>query len=231
LKQIGLGLLAYHDANKHFPTGTLANSDLPPEKRFSWIIQIYPTYLQAGPMMRFDKSKAWDDGANCPPRWQLWDNSHGLQNEVRVGIDAFCLTCPDNPARSVPSLPTLTHYVGIAGVGENAAVLLLVDPKAGFFGYDRKVTTKDMKHGPETTIALIEALDGGPWTAGGRATIRGLTPEIHSFGIAGQFASNHSAGTNVLFGDASVRVMTSVSPQVLEAMAVLAGDRNGWVDE
>jgi prepilin-type processing-associated H-X9-DG protein len=81
-------------------------------------------------------------------------------------------------------------------------------------------------HGTETTIMLVESLDGGPWTAGGRATVRGLEQSPY-FGSTGQFGSNHSNGANVVMADASVRFFTpSMSPQVIEAMAALAGDKN-----
>jgi prepilin-type processing-associated H-X9-DG protein len=123
-----------------------------------------------------------------------------------------------------PSLPAPTHYLGIAGLGESAAELPLSDPKAGLFGYDRTVTFKDLKRGAARTIALAEGLDGGPWTAGGRATVRGLVVgQLPFVDEGGQFASNHSAGTNVAFADASVRVFTSsVSPHVVETLVTLA---------
>jgi prepilin-type processing-associated H-X9-DG protein len=150
-----------------------------------------------------------------------------------VGTLPFLL-CPANPTEFDPSLPCPTHYLGIAGVGEDAAELPLSDRRAGVFGYDRKVRERDIKDGLATTLAVAEALDGGPWTAGGKATLRGLSVgEAPYLGEGGQFASRHRVGffpwsgpvvTNVLFADGSVRTLTpSVSPQVLEALATIAG--------
>jgi len=134
------------------------------------------------------------------------------------------LLCPANPSRNGPGLPCPTHYLGIAGVGEDAAELPLADPRAGFFGYDRRLTQKDLKDGASTTLMLAEAVDGGPWTAGGKATVRGFAAGSRPYlGQGGQFASLHRA-TNVAFADGSVRPLTAaVSPKVLEALATAAG--------
>jgi hypothetical protein len=226
LKQIGLALHNYYDQNKHLPTATHANPDLPPEKRFSWLSAIYPSYMAAGPVLLFDKTKAWDAPVNCPPRGKVFDNGTLTFGEEYVWGDVVEILCPANPSRAEPSLPSLTHYAGIAGVGECAADLPLVDAKAGCFGHDRKITFKNFKHGSATTIMGTETLDAGSWTAGGRATVRGLaTDKLPYFGDNGQFGSHHRGRTNVLLGDATVRFFTtSASPQVIEAMAALAGD-------
>ena len=98
------------------------------------------------------------------------------------------------------------------------------DPRAGFFGYDRRLARNDLKDGAATTLMLAEAVDGGPWTAGGKATVRGLAADGRPYlGKGGQFTSLHRA-TNVAFADCSVRPLTAaVSPRVLEALATVAG--------
>ena len=84
-------------------------------------------------------------------------------------------------------------------------------------------------------MALAEVTDGGPWTAGGRATIRGVEPDGAPYlGEGGQFASFHRGGgsfscsqpivTTVAFVDGSVRgLTTSIAPEVFEALATIAG--------
>src|SRR5262249_34843274 len=141
--------------------------------------------------------------------------------------DALCFLCPANPERGGDGkLPSPTHFLGIAGLGNDAADLSLTDARAGFFGYDRRLKCEDIKDGTSTTLAVSEAMDGGPWTAGGRATVRGLAPDdVAYLGAGGQFASLHRGSrifswsppivTNVLFADGSVFGLTaSVSPQV-----------------
>jgi len=129
----------------------------------------------------------------------------------------------------------------LAGLGEEAAEFPLSDPRAGFFGYDRKLSLSEIKDGTGTTMAVVEVLNGGPWTAGGWATVRGLIAwEQPYLGNEGQFASQHWGGgafahsrqpaTNVLFADGSVRPLTAtISPEVFEALATIAG--NEQVDE
>jgi prepilin-type processing-associated H-X9-DG protein len=78
-----------------------------------------------------------------------------------------------------------------------------------------------------TTLLLIEtATENGPWTAGGRPTVRGLesngTPYV---GRQTQFSTFHRHGvTNALFADGSVRELREgLAPKVIEALATIAG--------
>jgi hypothetical protein len=229
LRSIGLALHNYHDFNHHFPPGTLPNAALPPEKRLSWVVDIYPVYMEGGVRSRLDKSKAWDAEGNWPPR-QDYPKVEGEPEDVVEELKLFL--CPGNGLDTRRRM----NYPGIAGVGDDAAVLELTDPRAGFFGYDRTITHRDIKDGSSTTLVVVEARDGGPWTAGGKATVRGLSPGGPPYlGEGGQFAGFHRAGnlfplsqpvvTNALFVDGSVRrLTTSVSPQVFEALATIAGD-------
>jgi prepilin-type processing-associated H-X9-DG protein len=225
LKQIALALHNYGGSYTHFPSGTAPNPDLPPDRRFSWVTAVYPPFMMGGVKLLHDPARPWDDAVNCPPRQSVAVNKGtGERREELVGEVEYLL-CPANPARNGPDLPCPTNYLGVAGVGEDAAELPLTDPRAGFFGYDRRLTQKDLKDGAATTLMLAEAVDGGPWSAGGKATVRGLAADGRPYlGRGGQFTSLHGAATNVAFADASVRPLTaSVSPRVLEALATVAG--------
>ncbi len=156
--------------------------------------------------MEFDKNKVW----NCPEN--LNPKCHGV----------------DTP-------PNLAHYVGITGLGENAAELDKDYPGVGILGYDRKVKFEDITDGTSTTMLVAEtAWKNGPWTAGGFPTARGLLSNgLPYLGKDGQFTSVHRTGgifssgsmvTNVLFADGSVRPLgESVDAKTFEALATIAG--------
>jgi prepilin-type processing-associated H-X9-DG protein len=235
LRAISMAVLNYHDAyGRKFPAGTVPNAALPPERRLSWVTEVYPAYMVGGEVSLLDGSKPWDDGQNNPPRFRFRTGpSSGHWQEETVG-EARWFLCPANPARNGPGLPCPTNYLGVAGVGEEAADLPLTDPRAGFFGYDRRLTQADLKDGAATTLMLAEEIGGGPWTAGGKATVRGLVAGGRPYlGKGGQFTSLHGGVTNVAFADASVRPLTAaVSPKVLEALATVAGGEEvGGLDD
>src|SRR5215831_9399370 len=79
LRQIGLAVTAYHVDHKFFPPGTVANSDLPPEQRLSWLVSLLPYYIDMEASHRrvrpqdtslfdvypnIDIARAWDAPAN-----------------------------------------------------------------------------------------------------------------------------------------------------------------------
>lgn len=238
MRQIVIACHNYHNDWSRFPNGTVSKADLPPQKRLSWLTHIFPNYMEGGSIFLQDRTKSWYDPANCPPRASVRVASdlsaiHEEQLRVQLIGDIRLFFCPINPARNDPSLPCPTHYIGIAGLGDDAAELSLKDRRCGVFGYDRRVTMQDIKDGISTTMALSEVLDGGPWTAGGQATVRGLAAVGRPYlGDGGQFTSPHRTafflGTrpdvNVAFADCSVRRLSAtLSPQVFEALATIAG--------
>jgi prepilin-type processing-associated H-X9-DG protein len=211
LKQIGLAIHNYHDTYNRFPPAAKPNPNLAPEERLSWLYCIVP-FVESGPLFRrFDDTKAWDAEENryC-----------GLIQGFKV------YSCPGYPDRPPESKFVPTHYIGIAGVGKNAAELSLEDPNAGVFGYERKVSFKNIKDDLGTTMMVMEtAWASGAWTAGGAATVRGLDPEGSPYlGVPGHFGGNHPGRANILFADASVHFLpSSIDPRLLEAMATVAG--------
>ena len=237
MKFIGIALQNYESTCGHFPAGTVQNTTLPPDERLGWLVDIWPNFMEGHPRLQFDKAKAWDAEGNCPPYCFQMKNKRDYELPKRVQVigDVKAFLCPSNPARNGPLLPCPTHYVGVSGVGPNAASLPLSSERAGLFGYDRKASIADIKDGQSTTMALAEVTDGGPWSAGGRATIRGVEPDGAPYlGGGGQFASFHQNGgsfswsqpiiTNVAFVDGSVRALTNaIAPEVFEALATIAG--------
>lgn len=233
LKQLALGLSNYQNSSKDlFPAGTIHNEYLPPEKRLSWIIEILPFMECSGPLL-LDREKAWDSEENRQPMEGSKDPSEE-KHRSPVGQLRF-LICPANPNRTDPTLPGVTHYVGIAGLGFDAAMLTTDDPRAGVFGYDRRMNIEDIKDRSSTLLLMETATANGPWTAGGPATVRGIDPEGPPYlGRDGQFSSRHSVSfpaVNVALVDGSVRAITpNVSRRVLEALATVTDRDNVGLD-
>lgn len=170
-----------------------------------------------------------------------WRDPHNL-NYARIVVPHFL-----NPAagsgsayvkvRDVDQPLAVTHFVGMAGVGPDAASYPKSDPRAGIFGYDRVTTLDDVKDGLSNTIYMIEADKAllGPWLQGGGATVRGTSLEGNDVGRRGGFSSPAYSGKQgvwVMMADGSARFLTKdVSPEVFKALCTMAGsDSAGAVD-
>jgi hypothetical protein len=213
LKQIGLAMHNYHDKHGFFPMATLPQEGLPPEKRLSWFVAILPYVERQELFDSIDRTKAWDAEEN--------------RQAVRVSVHQFW-----NPYLVGPSPrdePGLTYYVGIAGVGKDAALLPLENQKAGVFGYSRRVRIRDITDGTSNTMMVVDSAEQfSPWAAGGAATVRGLDPNRQPYvGYGRPFGGLVKEGGGAalaLLADGSVRtIQTNVKPEVFEALATIAG--------
>lgn len=220
LRLIGFALNHYYDRHDVYPSGTIPNDRLPPGERLSWLVALLP-YLeeppaspQAGPTAgerlyeQINKHRAWTDPANLPP----------VSQPVRW------VRCPSDTGKHVAGSPDPSDYVGTAGLGTDAATLLLAHPQAGFFGYDRRLTRQEITGGISNTVMSAETgWENGPWAAGGPATVRGLDPDRRPYTGPGRpFGGLHPVGFNTLFVDGSVHFLRdSVEPAVFEKLIVI----------
>lgn len=213
LRQIGQAVLKYQDTYKTFPPGTVANAALPPDRRLSWLTTLPPYMEQKTPTAQamqalvdqLDPSLAWDAGGNA----------------AVAHTAAPLFHCPADSLHDPRVTPGLTDYVGFAGVGRDAADLKRGDPMAGVFGYDRTVTPAELTAGTSRTLLVSETTrDNGPWTAGGRPTVRGIDPEdVPIIGPGRAFGGLHPGGLNVLWADGSAGFMEdSISPPLFESL-------------
>jgi type II secretory pathway pseudopilin PulG len=188
MKQIMLAMHNYHEVYRSFPAGTIEDSAEDPDDRLSWLVSILPFADQAPLYEQIDRKSAWDSDANS--EWTSFD------------INTFLN--PSNPNIGEGS----THYIGMAGIGEDAAELEVDHARAGVFGYDRKTRIRDIKDGTSNTIAITGASDDiGPWAKGGRSTFRGLTEEPYINGPDG-IGGPHHGGMHAGFADGSVRFIS-----------------------
>jgi hypothetical protein len=219
LKQLAIGAANYNAAKGHWPSGTVANPDLAPSQRLSWLVEVLPYVEREDLYRRVDRKKGW----------AAETNRAATSTPVRVFL---CFV----PARANGDGP-LTSYVGVAGLGPGAALLPPSDPRCGLFGHDRVVRTEDVKDGTSNTLLALEtASENGRWAAGGAATVRGLDPETRPYVAAGgPFGVLHRdpvlfqmtrlpTTAGAAFADGSVReVCDTADPRVLEAVATIAG--------
>jgi hypothetical protein len=204
------GLLAYDRAEGMLPPGAAPPNLLPAERRLSWIAQLLPYYEQHDWYEQLEFRRPWNDPRNTP-------------------ITRRALSRVVNPALGDELTDTgfpVTHYVGMAGLGADAAELPADHPRAGLFGYDRRITLRGLDKGASHTIALagVQAATGA-WAAGGPATVRGLAREPFINGPDG-FGSGQVDGMFVAMADGSVRFLSSkIDPEVLRRMVVVHGPK------
>ena len=212
LKHIGLALLSFADTHDCYPTATEPNEHLPPEKRFSWFVSVGP-YIEATDFYtRLDREKGWDDE----------ENRH-------LGLLKYpIIQCPGFPLRPPVSTMVSTHYIGIAGLGADAADLPPDNPRAGFFGYEPRLTRVDKGNLTNTLVALETIQIEGSWTAGGTPTVRGLertaTPCL---GADRQLAASIAVAPTHCLRMGSVRfLLDSVDSTLLDSMVTITGHKN-----
>jgi len=216
LRQIGVALNKYAEVHGSFPPATRTPPELSPDKRISWMADVLPLLDEGRPSPaqysavyeRIDLKAAWDDPANV----------NAVNTQVRI------FRCPGHPQFHSTIVPAPTHYVGMAGVGPDAAFLKREDPRAGMFGHDRGVTRKEIEGGISFTFMVLEtAQDNGPWLAGGWPTVRDLDPDADQYAGPGlPFGGLHHLSTNILWVDGSVRPLANDTPgEVFRAHATL----------
>jgi hypothetical protein len=216
--------------------GAVSNPDLPVDSRLSWLVETQRFIEQYS--IHLDRTKAWYDEPNIEPQWYTSVDGNDPNGRVEYFRAWKAILCPSNPDELWSPHLSLTHYVGITGVGGDSGSLPINDPRSGFFGFDRATRLQDVKRGSSNTIMVSETQqDTGPWTAA-TAAVRHVEPESSPYlGPAGQFNSGHrfagaflglkeAYGTNVLFVDGSIRLMTAdCDASVLEAMATLGSKK------
>jgi prepilin-type processing-associated H-X9-DG protein len=201
------------------PAGTVVLMGVPPDERLSWVVAVLPGLDQkrtpaAAVLAAIDQSQPWP--------------AEGNQQAARTRLASFL--CPGNPPEAVPDQPAPTQYVGIAGLGPDAATLALPSPRAGCFRYDAPTPFEAITDGLSQSLLFGERSgDVGPWLRGGPATLRGLDDAPGAtllIAVGGQFGGNHLGVANWAFADGSVRTLTDrIDPKVLYGLATIAGQK------
>ena len=204
LTLLGKWLNGHHDTHGAFPAAVVSG-EIPVEERLGWQA-LYREETESGQRVSPDRTRGWKDPAN----------------ETFVRRRATDLLNPRVTAvASAEGFPA-SHYVGVAGVGADAAELPKSHPRAGVFGYDRRTTREDIKDGTSNTLLVVGVQDQPPAWASGTGSVRGLTAEPY-LGGPDQLGTGQADGMLVLMADGSVKFLSQATdPKVMRRMAAMA---------
>ena len=155
LTKISQLLLKHLTAEETFPSGTVPILGIVPENRLSWMAVLADRL----------------DGSTIHPIWDKAWNSPQNEAFVRRKLTVF-----QNPAigelTGSDGYPA-SHFVGVTGVGADAARLDNRHPRAGIFGEDRRTRIDDIRDGASNTLLVLGVRDHlGSWAAGGQPTMQ-----------------------------------------------------------
>jgi hypothetical protein len=198
------------------PSPARAGRPWPPNQRVSWMADLLPHlgYQDVHRSINFQQS--WTDKENVG---------------AALTLIPYFINPSYNPATRYINSAAATHYVGLSGIGHDAATYSASDPaaagKLGIFGYDRATPLSDIDG---NTIVIIQVPPPpfgniGPWMAGGGATVRGV-PEKDSVKPFVTPQVNGKPGAYAMMADGSVRfIPENISDEVFKALAVIGKDK------
>jgi len=251
LKNLGLAVHSYHDANKRIPQNATAisynwagDSVRAGNTTWTWIARILP-YIEQGPLASTYKI----------PDGTLLNAQPGLTAIIPV------LLCPSasegvNPATNWPNISgismSLTNYRGVCGSNWAWGTFQVTDPNTAFGnnGLDsgngvfyrsdgnRKLTLIGISDGTSNTMMIGESSHAYDQHCGGWAYPNyvtgtcaiplnyqdGAISNIGNWGNRYSFRSQHTGGGNFCFADGTVRFMQdSVDIATYRGLATIKG--------
>jgi uncharacterized protein (TIGR03067 family) len=237
IHELAAATQAYLEEKGHFPRGTVARPpdsqraiDWRPDQRLSWMTQLLP-YLANGEFkdIKPDHTKAWYE--------EMTNQKAGLtvvpQFVTQIKSDDptyFYVPYPNLPTKG-PGKWAVTHFVGMAGIGLDAAEYRADDPATaklrGVFGYDRETTKKEITDGLDQTIVLIQVppQPKSPWIAGGGSTVRGVSEDRDCVKPFVSTEYHGQPGTFAIMADGKVRfIPATIKPETFRALCTIAGE-------
>jgi len=219
----------------HFPRGAMPRSpsadrviDWRPDQRLSWMVELLP-YVANGEFTdlrkRIEESSSWND----PPLNQYVGTTVIPQFLAPLPADkreGYYIQYPGEKTMPLAA----THFVGMAGVGLDAAEYRAGDAATaklqGIFGYDRETKADDIKDGLNQTILLIQVPPEpkSPWIAGGGSTVRGVSTDLDCVQPFVCTKYEGKDGTFAIMADGKVRfIPASIDPKTFQALCTIAG--------
>ena len=200
-----------------------------PEQRVSWMVELLPGLGYDRLYREIDKNSAWNSPNNL---------RHG-----RSWIPEFL--DPSQESRSWRAELTsivgrdlgATHFVGLSGIGDDAAELPDKPEYAkrlGIFGYERQTAVNAITDGLDKTIFMIQVQPNiaRPWIRGGGATVQSVS-QTDSFKPFRVMQEDGEFGAYAIMCDGTVRfIKTTIPDELFKAMVTYkAGDSTAGIDE
>ncbi|HTM55181.1 MAG TPA: DUF1559 domain-containing protein [Pirellulales bacterium] len=219
LRQIGVGLLAYHDSLGAFPPGCIE----PNGRRYAWSTMLLPQIEERATFSFYDTKAKYYEAAN--------------RSATSVVIRTYL--CPSTVRLSRSRDGDTTGDVNRNGLYDPGDFMGAID-YGGMFGwapgpgfgngvllYDRTVSLRQISDGSSQTILVAE-------DSGRGSTMNGMWADGENIFDAGvpintlqnnEIWSDHPGGAQVLLCDASVHFLTDeIDLAVLAALCTRAGD-------
>jgi len=212
------------------PAATVVLPGIPPDNRLSWLVTVIPG---------LDRTK--NPVEELLAQIDLTQPWSSAQNQKAAQIRLNVVLCPENTPKPPPTAAAITCYVGIAGIGEDAATLAIPERgptpiRAGALRYAAPTPFARITDGLSQTLLIGETADDpGAWLRGGHSTTRGFDTAANAkplIGDGGQFGGFFPTGANFAMCDGSVRFFTTqVTPSVLMKLATISdGPSNSFVE-
>ena len=199
------------------PAGTIVNDALKPDQRLSWLPLALPYVNQrrqdtSAILTGLDRSAKWDAPANL--------------TYAKTTINALIPTAID--LKPDPTQPSPTYYVGLGGIGPDAATFPATNPKAGCFRYDHATPFASITDGLSQSILFAETASHlSPWLRGGPGTVRTVDPAQPLVSGTGQFGGVHVGFVCVAFADGSATVFTDKTDRnVFLSLVTITGGKS-----
>jgi prepilin-type N-terminal cleavage/methylation domain-containing protein/prepilin-type processing-associated H-X9-DG protein len=240
LKQLGLALHSYHDANAGFPPGKQDGTGVPVH---TWTPYVLP-YIEQGNLY---------DRYNFGVSWNAAPNDVSGAGVVQARITTFlCPSAPDSPGRLGTNRREVIDYSPVNQVTRPNQYVTNMPPSdptfVGILGHNVRRRVTDILDGSSNTILLAEdagrnqkfvmgkLVSGSTTGAWGNPSTEvvitgydpatGTSPGPCAINCtnANEVYSFHSGGANVVFGDGSVRfARSSTNINLLVALCTRAG--------